>query len=185
MKGVLISAAGSIATVLLLTFSAVPAVADGARDHASAARDSARDRGSAARDRASAARDHANAARDSARDQASAARDQASADRDQASADRDSARGVFVSRNGDRSYTSFQAWIEDLGWATSTDSVQPDSEVSAQTSVAVGNAVSTQRATSSSSSGKASINLSTTVHGTEDGRSVTQTQRADANASVD
>jgi predicted dehydrogenase len=90
-----------------------------------------------------------------------------------------------IDGNGDRSYTSFQAWIEDLGWATSTDSVQPDSEVSAQTSVAVGNAVSTQRATSSSSSGKASINLSTTVNGTEDGRSVTQTQRANANASVD
>jgi hypothetical protein len=186
---------------------------DAARDHASAARDAANSARDAARDRASAARDAANAARDAARDHASAARDaasaargeahdRASAARDMASAAVDQARGsvsdddrvvideldreVFVDRNGGRSYTSLGAWIEDLqrSWS-GTESERSGRELSAQTSVAVGNAVSRQTARTSTSGGEASISLSTTVRVTEDGRSVTRVQRASANATVE
>jgi hypothetical protein len=180
--------------------------ANAARDRASAARDVASAARDAARDRASGARDAANAARDAARDRANAARDVASAARDEArdvaSAARDQARdsvsednredievvqrNVFVSANGDRSYTSLGAWIEDLqrSWS-GTESPRSEGELSAQTSVAVGNAVSTQTATTSTSGGETSISLSTTVRATEDGRSVTRVQRATASTTVD
>ena len=121
-------------------------------------------------------RDVADAARENVtRDQASPARDVASAAPDHPDPD----PGVFVSENGDRSYTSFGAWIEDLqrSWS-STGSQQSDGEVSVQTSVAVGNAVSKQTVTASSPSGETSINLSTTIRAIQDGRSVTQVQRA-------
>jgi hypothetical protein len=167
--------------------------ADSARDVASAARDAARDRASSARDVASAARDAARDRANSARDVASAAREAA---RDRVSTARDQARDgdgeddrrvievvereVFISANGDRSYPSLGAWIEDLqrSWS-GTGSERPDGESSAETSVAIGNAVSKQTVTTSSPGGETSISLSTTVRATEDGRSVTQVERAD------
>jgi hypothetical protein len=216
MKRFLISTGGLVIAALLsfsagpAAADRAGAAGDAGRDHASAARDSARDRASAARDVASAARegarDHASAARDAARDRASAARDVANAAsddaRDRASAARDQARDsvsehdrevidvvereVFVDRNGDRSYTSLGAWIEDLqrSWSD-TGSQRSDGELSAQTSVAVGNARSTQTARTSTSGGEASISLSTTVSSTENGRSVTQVQRASASTNAD
>jgi hypothetical protein len=208
MRRLLISAVGlTTVTAVLLAVPAEPAAADrasaardAARDRASGARDAANAARDAARDRASAARDVASAARDAARDVASAARDDEALDR--ANVTRDQARDglseddrevievvereVFVSANGDRSYTSLGAWIEDLqrSWS-GTESPRSEGELSAQTSVAVGNAVSTQTATTSTSGGETSISLSTTVRATEDGRSVTRVQRATASTTVD
>jgi hypothetical protein len=62
---------------------------------------------------------------------------------------------------------------------------QSEDEISAQTSVTVGNAVSTQTATTSTSGGKASISLSTMVRTSQGGETITQVQRATANATVD
>jgi len=190
-----ISAVGlATVTALLLSFPTELTAADrgaardAARDRASAAREVASAARDAARDRASAARDVASAARDEARDRAGAARDQA---RDSVSEDDREVidvveREVFVSANGDRSYPSLGAWIEDLqrSWS-GAGSQRSDNELSAQTSVAVGNAVSTQTATTSTAGGEASISLSTTVRATEDGRSVTRVQRATASTTVD
>jgi MoxR-like ATPase len=103
----------------------------------------------------------------------SAARDRASAARQQADADRD----VSVGRNEVRSYLQ-RSW-------SSTSSQQSEDEISAQTSVAVGNTVSTQTATTSTSGGKASISLSTTVRTSQGGETITRVQRATANTTVD
>jgi hypothetical protein len=120
----------------------------------------------AAADRGGAAPHPASAVRDAARNHDSAARDQADADRD-----------VSVSRNEDRSYLQ-RSW-------SSTGSQQSEDEISAQTSVAVGNTVSTQTATTSTSGGKASISLSTTVRTSQGGETITRVQRATSNTTVD
>jgi hypothetical protein len=101
------------------------------------------------------------------------AADRASAARDQADADRD----VSVSRNEDGSYLQ-RSW-------SYTRSRQSEDELSAQTSVTVGNTVSTQTATTSTSDGKASISLSTTVRTSQEGETITRVQRATANTTVD
>jgi hypothetical protein len=203
MRKFLISAVGLTTVTAVLVASPTELAAgdrasgarDAARDRASSARDVASAARDAARDRASGARDVASAARDAARDRASGARDVASAARDQAREsvsehDREVIdvveRDVFIDRNGDRSYTSLGAWVEDLqrSWSD-TESQRSERELSAQTSVAVGNARSTQTARTSTSGGEASISLSTRVSATEDGRSVTQVQRATASTTVD